>query len=232
MPLPKLETPTYELIQPSTGDKIKYRPFLVKEYKILLTVLESDAEEIYRVVTDLIQVCTFDKLSAAKLPSFDIEYIFLNIRAKSIGENSTTLITCKSCANKIEHVTDLTKAKVVKSEEHRNRIRINEDIELEMRYPNFKEVLDIYENANSEKIVDLVCSCIDTIYTKDEYYKLDQYTKQEIDDFVNSFSKEQFDKLEKFFVTMPKLQQKIDVTCGKCSTENTIVVEGLQNFFA
>ena len=232
MPLPKLETPTYELIQPSTGDKIKYRPFLVKEYKILLTVLESDAEEIYRVVTDLIQVCTFDKVNAVKLPSFDIEYIFLNIRAKSIGENSTTLITCKSCSNKIEHATDLTKAKVFKSEEHHNKIRINEDIELEMRYPNFKEVLDIYENANSEKIVDLVCSCIDTIYTKNEYYKLNQYTKEEIDDFVNSFSKEQFDKLEQFFVTMPKLQQKIDVTCEKCGTENTIVVEGLQNFFA
>ena len=231
MPLPKLETPTYELILPSTGEKVKYRPFLVKEYKILLTALESDAEEIYRIVTELIDVCTFKTLKTSRLPSFDIEYIFLNIRAKSIGENTSTIITCKNCQNKIEHVVDITKAKVHKNNEHTNKIEINDSITLEMRYPNFKEVLDIFEDANSDKIVELVCSCIDTVYTENEYYKLEDHTKEEIDEFVNSFSKAQFDKLENFFITMPKLKQDIHAVCSNCNTENNIVVEGLQNFF-
>lgn len=231
MPLPKLETPTYELTLPSTGQRIKYRPFLVREYKILLTSLESDAEEIHRVVTELIDVCTFNSLNASKLPSFDIEYIFLHIRAKSIGENTSTIITCKNCQNKIEHVVDITKATIHKNPEHTNKIEINDTITLEMRYPNFKEVLDIFEEANSDKIVELVCSCIDTVYTENEYYKLSDHTKEEIDEFINSFSKAQFDKLENFFLTMPKLKQEINAVCSNCNTKNEIIVEGLQNFF-
>lgn len=231
MPLPKLETPTYELILPSTEEKIKFRPFLVKEYKVLLTVLESDVEEIHRVVTDLIDVCTFNTLKVNRLPNFDIEYIFLNIRAKSIGESTTSILSCTNCKNKIEYTSDLTKAKVFKNKDHHKRIKINDDIDIEMRYPNFKEVLEIYDNTNSEKVVDLVCSCIDTIYTKDNYYKLEDYTKEEALEFVNSFSKEQFDRLENFFLTMPKLQQKIEIVCDKCNHENKVTVEGLQNFF-
>lgn len=231
MSLPRLETPTYELILPSTEEKIKFRPFLVKEYKVLLTVLESDAEEIYRTVIDLIDVCTFNKLQVTKLPNFDVEYLFLNIRAKSIGETSNLIVTCKSCQHKMEFTADITQAKVNKNEKHNKKIKINEDISIEMRYPNFKEIMEIYENSDSEKIVDLVCNCIETILTKEKYYKLEEYGKEEIVEFVNSFSKEQFDKLENFFVTMPKLQYTITKVCDSCGTENKSVVEGLQNFF-
>lgn len=231
MSLPRLETPTYELILPSTEEKIKFRPFLVKEYKVLLTVLESDAEEIYRTVIDLIDVCTFNKLQVTKLPNFDVEYLFLNIRAKSIGETSNLIVTCKSCQHKMEFAADITQAKVNKNEKHSKKIKINEDISIEMRYPNFKEIMEIYENSDSEKIVDLVCNCIETILTKEKYYKLEEYGKEEIVEFVNSFSKEQFDKLENFFVTMPKLQYTITKVCDSCGTENKSVVEGLQNFF-
>jgi hypothetical protein len=231
MSLPKLETPTYELILPSTEEKIRFRPFLVKEYKVLLTALESDPEEIYRVVIDLIDVCTFNKLQVNTLPNFDVEYIFLNIRAKSVGENANLILTCTNCKSKIETSSDITKAKVKKNPEHSKKIKINDDISIEMRYPNFREIVAIQENANSEKIVDLICSCIDTILTKDKYYKLEEYSKEDISEFVNSFSKEQFDKLETFFATMPKLEQTIQETCANCSTVNTIVVEGLQNFF-
>lgn len=232
MSLPKLETPTYELILPSDGSKVKYRPFLVKEYKILLTALESDAEEIYRIVTDLIDACTFKTLKVKNLPNFDTEYLFLNIRAKSIGESTSINIKCKNCESDIKIDMDVTKAEVERSSDHSNTVKITDTISIEMRYPTFQEILDIYNNSKSEKIVDLICACIDKIYTEEEYFNTSEYPKEEVTEFVNSFSKEQFDHLEKFFLTMPKLVQKIEKVCENCNTNNEIKLEGLQNFFA
>lgn len=232
MALPKLETPTYELILPSTGEKIKFRPFLVKEYKILLTSLESDNEEINRVVYELIDACTFNKLKMNDLANFDIEYIFLNIRAKSIGEITNISLKCKNCEERIDIEMDITKAKIEKSDDHTNRILITENMGVEMRYPRFDEIISIYENLKTEKIVDLLCSCIKGIFTEEEYYNTEEYSREEIIEFVNSFSKEQFEKIENFFVTMPKVVQNIEKDCGKCGTKNEIKLEGLQNFFA
>lgn len=232
MSLPKLETPTYELNLPSDGRKIKYRPFLVKEYKILLTALESDAEEIYRIVNDLIDACTFKALDINKLSNFDTEYIFLNIRARSIGENTSISLKCKNCDADIKTDLDVTKAEIERSADHSTKIQINETLSIEMRYPTFQEILDIYGNSKSENIVDLICACIDKIYTEDQYYETSEYPKEEVIEFVNSFSKDQFDLLEKFFLTMPKLVQKVEKDCESCGTKNEVKLEGLQNFFA
>ena len=229
MSLPKLQTPTYELILPSTGDKIKFRPFLVKEYKILLTTLDSENEEINRVVTELVDACTFNKLKIDTLANFDIEYIFLNIRAKSIGEITNLLLNCNNCDNQISFDLNLTKAQVEKSPEHSSKINLTDKIIIEMRYPKFDEMIDIYQNFKSDRIVELLSKCIKAVYTEDTVYE--EYTKEELLEFVNSFSKNQFEMIENFFLTMPKLVQNIEQDCNKCGAHNELKLEGLQNFF-
>jgi len=229
MSLPKLQTPTYELILPSTGDKIKFRPFLVKEYKILLTTLDSENEEINRVVTELVDACTFNKLKIDTLANFDIEYIFLNIRAKSIGEITNLLLNCNNCDNQISFDLNLTKAQVEKSPEHNSKINLTDKIIIEMRYPKFDEMIDIYQNFKSDRIVELLSTCIKAVYTEDTVYE--EYTKEELLEFVNSFSKDQFEMIENFFLTMPKLVQNIEQDCNKCGAHNELKLEGLQNFF-
>jgi len=229
MSLPKLQTPTYELILPSTGDKIKFRPFLVKEYKILLTTLDSENEEINRVVTELVDACTFNKLKIDTLANFDIEYIFLNIRAKSIGEITNLLLNCNNCDNQISFDLNLTKAEVEKSPEHSSKINLTDKIIIEMRYPKFDEMIDIYQNFKSDRIVELLSKCIKAVYTEDTVYE--EYTKEELLEFVNSFSKNQFEMIENFFLTMPKLVQNIEQDCKECGAHNELKLEGLQNFF-
>jgi hypothetical protein len=230
MALPKLETPTYELILPSTGEKIKYRPFLVKEYKILLTGLESDNEEIHRIVTELVDACTFNKINMASLANFDIEFLFLNIRAKSIGEIANLTLKCNNCETDINFELDITKAVIEKNPEHSKKIGITDKIILEMRYPKFEEMISIYQNFKSDNIVEMLCGCITAVYTEEQVY--DDYTKDELLEFVNSFSKEQFAKLEQFFLTMPKVVQHVEQICPACTTKNELNLEGLQNFFA
>jgi T4 bacteriophage base plate protein len=229
MALPKLETPIYELILPSSGDRIKFRPFLVKEYKILLTTLDTENAEINRVVTELVDACTFNKLKIDTLANFDIEYIFLNMRAKSIGEITNLLLNCNNCDNQISLDLDLTKAVVEKSPDHNSKINLTDTIILEMRYPKFDEMINIYQNFKSDRIVELLSSCIKAVYTEEKIY--DDYTKEELLEFVNSFSKNQFEMIENFFLTMPKLVQHIEQDCDKCGSHNTMTLEGLQNFF-
>jgi hypothetical protein len=229
MALPKLETPSYELILPSSGEKITFRPFLVKEYKILLTTLDAENTEINRVVTELVNACTFNKLKIDTLANFDVEYIFLNIRAKSIGEISNLLLNCNNCDNQISLDLNLTNATVEKSPDHNPRINITDNIIIEMRYPKFEEMISIYQNFKSDIIVEMLSSCIKAVYTEDKVY--DDYTKEELLEFVNSFSKNQFEMIENFFLTMPKLVQRIEQDCDKCGTHNTMTLEGLQNFF-
>ena len=229
MALPKLETPSYELILPSTGEKVKYRPFLVKEYKILLTGLESDNEEIHRIINELVDACTYNKLKMETLSNFDIEYLFLNMRAKSIGEIANLTLQCNSCENKINFELDITKAEIKKDLTHTKKLHITDKIILEMRYPRFEEMIGIYQNFKSESVVEMLCNCIDAVYTEDQVY--DDYTKEELIEFVNGFSKDQFGKLEQFFLTMPKVTQHIEQDCPACGSHNEVNLEGLQNFF-
>jgi hypothetical protein len=230
MALPILETPTYELILPSTNKKVKYRPFLVKEYKVLLTSVEADTSEIARIVTELVDACTFNKLDVKKLAHFDIEYLFLNIRAKSISETSEIVINC-DCGNKIDYTLDITNLKVNKDVIADKKVMLTEDLGVILRYPQFDEILDIHNNSNSTKVVELITNCIDAVFTKDEYFDAMSYSKDELSTFINSFTKKQFDKLEEFFRNIPKIVQNIETDCPKCNKHNVVELEGLQNFF-
>ncbi|NDB84364.1 MAG: hypothetical protein EB127_16905 [Alphaproteobacteria bacterium] len=230
MALPKLEVPTYELKLPSTNKLITYRPFLVKEHKVLLTLQDANAEEVSRIIKELVDVCTFNSLKIADLANFDIEYIFLQLRCKSVGETLDLLINCE-CGNKIEHKANLLNAQVVKKDGHSNKIQLTQSIGIEMRYPSFDEVLKVYESENKEDIIKLVIKCIKGVYSKDDYWDSSEQTEQELINFVNDFTKEQFNKLEEFFVSMPKLEQVLEADCNKCGKHNVVKLEGLQSFF-
>lgn len=228
MPLPTLDVTTYETILPSTGKAVKFRPFLVKEYKILLTALETDQSEVTRIVNELIDACTYNQLEIEKLAHFDTEYLFLQLRAKSIGEITELNINC-DCGNKIRYDLNLNNITVKKTENHTNQIKINDTLGVVMRYPKFEEIVEIYENLKTERLVNLIANCIDCVYDTDQVYK--DFTKQEAIEFISGFTKDQFDKLEDFFATMPKVSQHIDTNCDACGRHHEYDLEGLQNFF-
>lgn len=230
MALPKLNTPTYELKLPSSGKTVKYRPFLVKEHKILLTLKNADEVEVFRVIKDLVNICTFEELKINDLPNFDIEYIFIQLRAKSIGETLDLIINCE-CENKIEYTANLYDAKVVKSDKHNSKMQLTESIGIEMRYPTYEEVIKAYENNDQEDIVKLVIKCIKGIYDKKNYWHSSEHSEDELTEFVNDFTRKQFEMIEEFFLTMPKLEQTIEADCEKCGKHNVIKLEGLQSFF-
>jgi len=230
MALPILETPIYELALPSTNKKVKFRPFLVKEYKILLTTVEADVLEISRIVNELVDACTFNKLDMNKLAHFDVEYLFLHIRSKSISENADVVITC-DCGAKIDYSMDVTKLDIIKDKSIETKIMLNDNVGVVLRYPRFDEMLDIYNNVNTIKIVELITNCIDAVFTKEEYYDDVSYTKQELSAFVSSFTKKQFDLLEEFFRKIPKVVHHIEKECPRCNKLNIVDLEGLQNFF-
>jgi len=230
MALPKLEVPTYNLKLPSTNKTVKYRPFLVKEHKVLMTLQDAQVEEVSKTIKELVDVCTFNNLKIDDLANFDIEYIFIQLRAKSIGESLDLIINCE-CGNKIEHKANLLEAKVVKKDKHSNKIQLTSSIGIEMRYPSFEEVVKVYESDDKEDVIKLVIKCIKGVYNSENYWDSSEQTEEEMLDFVNDFTKEQFDKLEEFFVTMPKLEQTLEADCDKCGKHNVIKLEGLQSFF-
>jgi hypothetical protein len=231
MSLPKLEVPTFELSLPSSGKKIKYRPFLVKEHKTLLLLKESSDDDISRILEEIVDTCTFNKLNVKALPSFDLEYIFLNLRARSIGETVDLLVNC-DCGNKIDYQMNIDALEVKRSESHKTKIMLTDTIGIEMKYPRFQDTMGIFVSKDQKRIFDLVLSCINAIYTTDgDYHLITDENIGELDEFVSDMTKEQFDMIEEFFYTMPKLVQTIDVTCDKCGAHNHATLEGLQNFF-
>lgn len=230
MALPKLNTPTYELNLPSSGKKIRFRPFLVKEHKVLLTMSEAEDTEVSRIIRELVDVCTFNALDVESLPHFDLEYIFMHLRAKSIGESVDVVVNC-NCGNKINTAFNIEDLKVVKVPEHNSRIMLTDDVGIEMSYPTLEEVVDIFGTQKDEKILDLVVSNIKSIFTKDDYWESKNQSKQDLEDFVYSLTKEQFYKIEQFFETAPKVVQTIETDCPKCGQHNINKLTGLQNFF-
>jgi hypothetical protein len=230
MALPKLNTPTYELKLPSSGEKIRFRPFLVKEHKVLLTMSEAEDNEVSRIIRELVDVCTFKELKIKDLPHFDIEYIFMNLRAKSIGEIVDVVVNCE-CGTKIETNFNIEDLKVEVAEGHSNKIMINDDIGIEMKYPNIDEVVGVFASNDSQKIFELIINCIKAVYDQNEYWDAKDQTRAELEEFIYSLTKEQFDNVEKFFVTAPKIVQIIETDCPDCKKHNTSRLEGLQNFF-
>ena len=237
MALPKLNTPTYELEVPSTDEKIKYRPFLVKEEKILLMAMESkDNTQIINAVKDIVSSCTFEKLNAATMPMFDMEYIFLNIRAKSVGEVSKLRILCPDDKKTYASVElDLTKVEVQVGDEHSNKIELTDDMGIIMTYPTIDSFLESgIENIDASNMLEVIGTCILQIYEEkgEKVYQAKDQTKKELTEFIESMNSKQFKKLQSFFDTMPKLTHTIKVKNPKTKKTSDVKLTGLNDFFA
>ena len=239
MPLPKITTPTYELELPSTEKSVRYRPFLVKEEKLLVIALESeDTKQITNAIKTVIKNCILTKdIKVETLPTFDIEFLFLNIRGKSVGEQVEVNVICPDDNETNVSVSiDLDDIKVQKNEEHTNKIKVDPKIMMEMKYPSLEQFIKNnfdFNNQNAmEQSFDLIASCIDKIYTEDEVWSTSDVTKKELAEFLESMNSSQFKDIEKFFETMPKLSHKIQITNPKTKVESEVVLEGLASFFA
>ena len=236
MALPVLTIPTYELEVPSTDEKIKYRPFLVKEEKILLIALESgENEDIIRAVTTIVDECTFNKLKLGKIPMFDVEYIFLQIRAKSVGEISTLNLLCpddKKTYAKVE--VDLTEIQVHVDEEHNSKIELTDEMGMIMTYPNIDSMLaQGITIINASNMLDVIVNCIEQIYDKggEEVHMAVDSTKKELLTFIEQLNTKQFAKIQEFFDTMPKLTYTVTIKNPKTKVESEVTLNGLNDFF-
>ena len=239
MPLPKIATPTYELELPSTGETIQYRPFLVKEEKLLVIALESeDTKQITTAIKTVIKNCILTKnIKVETLPTFDIEYLFLNIRGKSVGEEIEVNIICPDDGEtQVPVKINLDDIQVQKNEEHSNKIKLDNSIMMEMKYPSLDQFIKNNFDFNDKNAMDqsfeLIGSCIDKIFTEDEVWSTADVTKKELIEFLESMNSSQFKDIERFFETMPKLSHKVKVTNPKTEVESEVVIEGLASFFA
>jgi hypothetical protein len=239
MPLPKIATPSYELELPSTGETIQYRPFLVKEEKLLVIALESeDTKQITTAIKTVIKNCILTKnIKVESLPTFDIEYLFLNIRGKSVGEELEVNIICPDDGEtQVQVKINLDDIQVQKNENHTNKIKVDSSIMMEMKYPSLDQFIKSNFDFNDKNAMDqsfeLIGSCIDKIYTKDEVWSTSDVTKKELSDFLESMNSSQFKEIEKFFETMPKLSHTIQVKNPVTEIESEVVLEGLASFFA
>ena len=238
MPLPKIATPTYELELPSTGKTIEYRPFLVKEEKLLVIALESeDTKQITTSIKAVLRNCILTKgVKVEALPTFDIEFLFLNIRGKSVGEELEVNIVCPDdCKTSVPVNINLDDIVVQKSENHTNQIKLDTKIMMEMKYPSLDEFIknnfDFNDTNQMDQSFKLIASCIDKIYTEDDVWASEDCTKKEMNDFLESMNSQQFKEIEAFFTTMPKLSHTIKVKNPETKVESDVVLEGLASFF-
>ena len=238
MPLPTISTPTYELTLPSSSRKIKYRPFLVKEEKILIIAMESqDTKQIARAVKDVLAKCILTKgIKVEKLATFDIEYLFLNIRGKSVGEHIEVMVTCPDDSKtQVPMSINIDDIKVQKDKDHSSDIVLDDTYTLKMKYPSLNEFIktnfDQVENMKVDDTFDLISSCIDQVYSDEETWSHQECTKKELSDFVESLNTTQFKLVENFFTTMPKLSHTVKVTNPNTKVDSEIKLEGLQSFF-
>ena len=239
MPLPKIAAPTYELELPSTGETIQYRPFLVKEEKLLVIALESeDTKQITTAIKTVIKNCILTKgIKVESLPTFDIEYLFLNIRGKSVGEELDVNIICPDDGStEVSVMINLEDIEVQKNDEHEKKIKIDDSIMIEMKYPSLDQFIKNNFDFNKKNAMDqsfeLIASCIGTIFTEEEAWSTADCSKKEITEFLESMNSSQFKGIEKFFETMPKLSHKVEVKNPKTKVESEVVLEGLASFFA
>jgi hypothetical protein len=239
MPLPKIATPTYELELPSTGKTVQYRPFLVKEEKLLVIALESeDTKQITTAIKAVIKACIKTRgVKVEALPTFDIEYLFLNIRGKSVGENLDVNIICPDDKEtEVKVNINLDDIKCHKNEGHTNKIKLDDSLMMEMKYPSLDEFIksnfDLDEKNQMDQSFDLIAQCIDKIYSEEEVWTAEDCTKKEMSEFLESMNSSQFKEIEKFFETMPKLSHTLKVINPKTKVESEVVLEGLASFFA
>ena len=238
MPLPKINTPTYDLTLPSTGKKIKYRPFLVKEEKILIMALETeDISQITNAIVEILNDCILTKgVSVSKLATFDIEYLFLNVRAKSVGESVEVNVLCPD-DNKtsVQMEINIDSIKVQKTRGHKNIIKLDNQYSMKLKYPSLNQFIDSNfesdEESDVDKSMNMITSCIEMVYDKEESWAASDSTQQELEEFIEQLNSKQFKSIEKFFETMPKLSHKVKVTNPTTEVESDVVLEGLASFF-
>ena len=237
MPLPTITTPTYELNLPSNDKKIKYRPFLVKEEKILILAMESeDTKQITNAITDVLNSCIITRgVKVDKLPTFDIEYLFLNVRAKSIGEVVDLVVTCSDDGEtKVDVAVNLDDIKVERKENHKTDIKLDKNLSLRLKYPSMEQFIKSnfdFDGTNVDASFKMIAGCTDQIYTDEEAWPGSDYTEKERIAFLDQLNTKQFKEVEQFFDTMPKLSHKMTVKNPKTGVENNVVLEGLASFF-
>ena len=238
MPLPKISTPTYEMVLPSSNKKIKYRPFLVKEEKVLILAMESqDTATVANAVKDVLKNCILSSgIKVEKLSTFDIEYLFLNIRGKSVGEAIEVMVTCPDDGKtQVPTSINIDEIKVIIDDDHQRDIKLDDTYSLRMRYPSLDEfVKNNFATASDISVddtFDLIASCVDQVYSEEESWAAADCTQKELTQFVESLNSNQFKEVEKFFDTMPKLSHTVKVINPNTKKENEVVLEGLQNFF-
>ena len=242
MALPILTVMKHELNLPSTGEKIKYRPFLVKEEKLLMMAMQAGkASDMVQALRDIIQNCVESDIKIDDLAMFDVEYIFLQLRARSIGEDipiqySVPDNVCEKGGDcNFVTVIDATTIKIEKNKNHKNLVDITDKIKVSMKYPKIEmgaAMTDLGETEMVDATFDMIGQCIDFIMDGEEVHKTSDYTKEEVDTFLNSLSSKQFKNMQEFFETMPKLRKNIQAECDKCGKKNERVLEGLTDFFA
>jgi len=240
MALPKIDTPTYELTLPLSKKKVKYRPFTVKEQRNLLLALESDdSDTIQQNVGDILYNCTLTEgVAIDKLPIVDVEYYYLNLRSKSVGEIVDTRYRCnnvvddKNCNNIMQTQIDLSKVKVDVDANMKPEISLNDKFVVKLKYPEFGFVKSVknFENVN-DLTFNIIAQSIDYIFDGEQYYYASEVTTAELLEFVESLSAEQFSKIENFLNNLPKLKHKLQMTCNKCGFQHKIDIEGLESFF-
>lgn len=241
MPLPKISTPVYELTLPSTKQKIKYRPFLVKEEKVLVLAMETeDTKEITNAVRQVIKNCieTPKNIKVETLPTFDIEYLFLNIRAKSVGEVVEVNLICPDDGvTQVPVEIPINDINVQVTDDHDNKVKLDDKLMMEMKYPSLDQFIKTNfdmskDNANVDQSFDLIASCIDKIYDEEQVWDSSDVSKKELVEFLDQMNSMQFKQIEKFFETMPKLIHTMTIKNPNTGVESEVVLEGLSSFFA
>ncbi|MFY7937530.1 MAG: hypothetical protein ACOVOQ_09135 [Flavobacterium sp.] len=237
--LPKVDVPIYDLKLLSVDKKIRFRPFTVKEEKLFLMASESqDAESVLNTIKQVVNNCILSDINVDSLPVFDLEYLFLNLRARSISELVTLKYKCnntveedKKCGNIVQFDLNLLDIKPTKENDHTNKIEINDKLGIVMKYPSF-EMIEKYKDAkDASVIVNLIIDCIDYIYDAENMYYAKDTLRQELEEFIDSLQSKELEKLKLFFESMPKIKKKLQFKCNKCNHEEDIDVEGIQSFF-
>lgn len=230
MPLPVLEVPSYETILPSTKKPIKFRPFLVKEHKVLLMMKEGDSKDIARIVTEIIDACTFKKLNMDQLAFFDLVHLFIELRKASIGDTLDLIVNCE-CGKKIETQTSLSKTTVINSPEHQTRVLLTRNVAVDLRYPHLDEGLEAYMTTDPDKVIEIVTRCIIGVHKDNEFFDARDSTREELVEFLENLNTKQLESLMKFFSTMPRVVLDVVTDCPSCKKHHDLKLEGLDNFF-
>jgi len=240
MPLPKISAPTYELVLPSSNKKIRYRPFLVREEKILIMALESeDTKQITEAIKTVIHNCVITRgVKVDKMSTFDIEYLFLNVRGKSVGESVEVNVTCPDDGQtKVPVEIDIDAIKIQKNPKHTNIIKLDDNLSVQMNYPSLDQFIETNfetdsQNTQVDQSLNVIMSCINQVYNEEESWSASDCTKKELKEFVESMNSKQFKDIEAFFETMPKLSHKIKITNPNTKVQSEVVIEGLASFFS